>query len=60
MKEKVRQRLGLTNFERVMRDMKFKSIMLFTNPYMYETHMQIMSDVLITKNGLLGTVRSAK
>ncbi len=37
--------------------MKFKSIMLFSNPFMYETHMQIMSDALIAKNGIIGTVR---
>ncbi len=29
-----------------------------SNPYMYETHMQIMSDVLISKDGKLGSKRA--
>lgn len=37
--------------------MRFASLFLMSNPFMYETHMQIMSDALVTKNGKLGTVR---
>jgi hypothetical protein len=31
--------------------------MVFSNPFMYETHMQIMSDALISEDGILGTVK---
>ena len=56
----MRVRLGLsesTDLDVFLREMKFKSIMVFSNPFMYETHMQIMSDALITKNGIIGTIR---
>ena len=31
--------------------------MIMSNPFLYETHMQIMSDVLISNEGKLGTMR---
>jgi hypothetical protein len=37
---------------------KIKAIMVMSNPYMYETHMQIISDALISKDGILGNKRS--
>jgi len=42
----------------IMKEVKFKSIMVMSNPNMYETHLQIISDALVTKNGILGTVRN--
>ena len=36
---------------------KIKGIMVMSNPYMYETNMQIISDTLISKDGILGTKR---
>ncbi len=42
----------------IVSEKKIKAIMVMSNPYMYETHMQIMSDALISKDGILGTRRS--
>ncbi|CDW82424.1 UNKNOWN [Stylonychia lemnae] len=38
---------------------QFKDIMIFTSPSYYEAHMQIMSDLLISKDGWLGTQRKS-
>jgi len=57
LEQRVLKRLGITRKEAILREMRFKSIMLFSNPFLYETHMQVMSDALISKEGLIGTVR---
>lgn len=60
MEGRVKERLGIKDVSAIMSKMRFKGVMLFSNPFMYETHMQIMSDALISKDGLLGTVRTPK
>ena len=57
LEQRVLKRLGIARKEAIIREMRFKSIMLFSSPFLYETHMQVMSDALITKEGLIGTVR---
>jgi hypothetical protein len=58
LKDRVLKRFNVPSVEHIMNSKRFKSIMVFSNPYLYETHMQIMSDVLISKEGRMGTVRS--
>ena len=47
--QRVYKRLGKSTLE--LSDLHFKTVMVMANPYMWETHMQIISDVLISKGG---------
>lgn len=31
--------------------------MIFSTPFMFEAHIQVISDILISKNGIIGTQR---
>ena len=57
IKERVAERFKLNDLKQLMKK-TFKCVMIFSNPYMYEPHIQIVSDALISKNGILGTVRA--
>ncbi|TNV77271.1 hypothetical protein FGO68_gene9088 [Halteria grandinella] len=58
LKQRVKARLGLDNLDHIMTDRQFRTIFVMSNPYMWETHMQIMSDVLFSEQGRIGTVRA--
>lgn len=55
--ERVTDRFQTIDFENDILKKKFASVMLFSNPFMYETHMQIISDVMASQGGIIGTLR---
>ena len=52
--ERLNHRLGDFNKDRLMQE-HFKSIFIMANPHVYEAHIQIFSDLLISKDGKLGS-----
>ena len=40
--------------------MRCRAMFMMGNPEMWETHMQVMSDCVIAKDGLIGTVRGER
>ena len=62
-KEKVLAKLksrfpGLDHPLELLKKAKFSSIFIISTPFMWEPNLQIISDVLISDGGLLGTMRS--
>lgn len=54
LKKRALDRLRFKKPEEILHT-RFKNIMVFASPVMYEAHMQIFSDLLISKEGILGT-----
>ena len=59
MVERVKKRLGVGSKEEIIREWRVKACFMMSNPNLWEMHMQIISDALISKNGEIGTVRGA-
>ena len=57
MADRVSRRFGVAEVGEILNEYRCRAVFMMSNPYMWETHMQIVSDIVISKDGKIGTVR---
>eukprot|EP00347_Sterkiella_histriomuscorum_P021252 403334666 len=58
LKQNALKRLNIKHVEEIL-ERPFKDVMIFANPIVYEAHIQVVSDLMISSKGYLGTQRKS-